>query len=54
MNSLAAHKKISLLAAYNSVRKYEIVCILVSLLDFTTSDDDDSNSPHRKMWRKSY
>ena len=43
----------SLLAAYNSVHKYEIICILVSLLDFTASDDDN-NSPHGKMWRRSY
>ena len=39
--SLAAHNKISLLAVYNSVYRYDIICISVSFLDLTISDDDN-------------
>ena len=41
VNSLVAHKKISLLAAYNSVYRYDIICISESFLDSTISDDDN-------------
>ena len=39
VNSLVAHKKTSLLAAYNSVYRYEIICISDSFLGSTISDD---------------
>ena len=39
MYSLVAHKKTSLLAAYNSVYRYEIICISDSFLGSTISDD---------------
>ena len=41
MNSLVADKKISLLAAYNSIYRYDIICISESFLDSTISDDDN-------------
>ena len=41
MNSLVVHKKIYLLAAYNSVYRYDIICISESFLDSTISDDDN-------------
>ena len=41
VNSLVAHKKYLLLAAYNSVYKYDIICISDNFLDSTISDDDD-------------
>ena len=41
MNSLVAHKKISLLDAYNSVYRYDIICISESFLDSTISDDNN-------------
>ena len=41
MNSLVAHKKCLLLTAYNSVYRYDIICISDSFLDSTISDDDD-------------
>ena len=41
MNSLVAHNKISSLAAYNSVYRYDINCISDSFLDSTISDDDN-------------
>ena len=41
VNSLVAHKNIALLAASNSVYRYDI-CISESFLDSTISDDDNS------------
>ena len=41
MNSLVAHKKTSLLAAYNSVYRYDIICISENFLDSTISDDNN-------------
>ena len=41
MNSLVANKKISWLAAYNAVYRYDIICISESFLDSTISDDDN-------------
>ena len=40
-NSLVAHEKISLLAAYKSVYKYDIICISGVFLDSTICDDDN-------------
>ena len=41
VNSLVARKKIALLASYNSVYRYDIICISESFLDSTISDDDN-------------
>ena len=41
VNSIVAHNKISLLAAYNSVYRYDIKCISERFLDSTISDDDN-------------
>ena len=41
VNSLVAHKKIPSLAAYNSVYRYDIICISESFLDSAISDDDN-------------
>ena len=40
MNILVAHNKTSLLAAYNPVYKYDIICISESFLESTISDND--------------
>ena len=39
LNSLLGHKKIFLLAAYNSVYRYDIICISESFLDSTIFND---------------
>ena len=39
VNSLVAHKKTSSLAAYNSIYRYDIICISDSFLDSTISED---------------
>ena len=41
VNSLLAHTKISLLAAYNSIYRYDIIYISESFFDSTISDDDN-------------
>ena len=44
VNSLVAHNKISLLAAYKLFYRYDIICISGTFLDSTIPDDD--NIPH--------
>ena len=39
LNSVLAHKEIFLLAAYNSVYRYDIICISESFLDSTIFND---------------
>ena len=41
VHSLVVHKKKSLLAAYHSVYRYDIICISESFLDSTISDNED-------------
>ena len=42
VNCLVAHKKISLLATYNSVYRYHIIYVSESFLVSTISDDDNT------------
>ena len=44
MNSISAHNyiKVSLLRAYISTHKFDVICISETYLDSDTSDDDDN------------
>lgn len=44
MNSFIAHNKISLLAAYISTQKYDIICISETYLDYSVPDVIDGLS----------
>ena len=44
LNSILAHNKLSLLEAYNTIHKYDILCISETYLDFSVSVDDTTLS----------
>ena len=44
VNSILAHNKLSLLEAYNTVHKYDILCISETYLDSSVSLDDTTLS----------
>ena len=44
VNSILAHNKLSLLEAYNTVHKYDILCISETYLDSSVSVDDTTLS----------